>query len=109
MLKKVVSILLAVSMILSLVCISYAADGEDGTNLETLKALQIVRGYDKQETKTFSKMTKAAFITFLMNMTDDEKYSGAYDTDALKRAEELEIIDSAASVGEEDVLKAMKQ
>ena len=106
MLKKVVSILLAVSMILSLVCVSYAADGGDGTSLETLKALQIVRGYDKQETKTFSKMTKAAFITFLMNMTDDEKYSGAYDTDALKRAEELGIIDSAASVGEEDVLKS---
>ncbi len=106
MLRKIVSLMLVLSMVFSLAAFTAAASDDTASSaLDELKALGIVRGYESYEAKTFSVMPKAAFITFLMNMTDDEKYSGSYDVNALERAEQLGIINSAASVAESETLK----
>lgn len=105
MLRKFVSLMLVLSMVLSLSAFTAAADDTASSALDELKALGILRGYESYEAKTFSVMPKAAFVTFLMNMTEDEKYSGSYDVNALERAEQLGIINSASSVSESDTLK----
>lgn len=107
MLKRILSVLIVMSMLFSLVCINASAADyvTENTQLDVLKALEIVKGYGSDETKAFSVMKKSTFISFLLNMTEGGKYSAGYDADALKEAESLGIIAKAADVSDTDTLK----
>lgn len=106
MLKRILSVLIVLSMLLGLVSINVAAADyiSENTQLDVLKALEIVYGYDSEETKAFSVMKKSTFINFLLNMTEGAKYTADYDTSALEQAKSLGLIDSAAGVSDSDVL-----
>lgn len=73
--------------------------------LATLKGLQIVIDYEMGERAPFDIAKKYTIINFLMNMVDDEHFGGEYNETALKKAESLGVIDSAAAVSEGDKLK----
>ena len=106
MLRKLISVLIMMSMLLSLVCVNVNASGylAENTQLDVLKALEIVHEYS-EEASAFSVMKKSTFINFLLNMKDGGKYTGVYNADALNEAQAMGIIDSANGVAESDTLK----
>lgn len=106
MAKKIICILISVSMLLSMVCVSAApaAFAVDDTKLDALKALEIVNGYETED-KLLDIMEKSTFINFLLNIMYGGKFSALYSEEALKMAEGLKIIDNAEAVRTGDTLK----
>jgi len=104
--KRIISVLVILATLFSFVCVNVSATDyiAENTQLDILKALEIVNGYESDEDKAFSKMTKSTFINFLLNMIEGGKYTAGYDTDALAQAQQLGLIDSASAVGENDIL-----
>lgn len=106
MLKKIVSVFIITTMLLSLFSVtSGAMETKKGDSyIETLKGLGIVREYEN-EGKLFETMQKSTFINFLLNIAYDNKYTAEYSEEALKTAEAMGIIDNFASVSASDTLK----
>ena len=106
MLKRVICILISLSMLMGMTCVNAASDSLaiDETRLSVLKTLEIVNGYETED-KTLDKMSKSTYINFLLNMIYGGKFQGGYDEEALKIAQDMKIIDSAASVSKDDTLK----
>lgn len=106
MIKRVICILISLSMLLSLNFVNVFAKSADidETRLSALKGLGIVKNY-QDETKMFEPMNKGTFISCLLNLIYDGKFQTGYDEEALKTAEALKMINDAASVSEDDVLK----
>ncbi len=103
--RKIISILVALATLFSLLVVQVSAADyiAENTQLDVLKALEIVNGYE-DESKAFSKMSKATFINFLLNMIEGGKYTAAYDSNALLQAEQLGLIESASAVSQSDTL-----
>ncbi|MBR5152757.1 MAG: hypothetical protein IKW60_04435 [Clostridia bacterium] len=104
--RKIICILVALATLCSLMVVQVSAADyiAENTQLDVLKALEIVNGYEN-ENQAFSKMNKATFINFLLNMMEGGKYTAAYDGDALLQAEQLGLIETASAVGQSDVLR----
>ena len=105
MVKRIICVLISVSMLLSMLCVSGASASftADDTRLDALKTLEIVNGYETED-KLLDIMRKSTFINFLLNIMYGGRFGAAYSEEALTLAQELKIIDNAQAVKPADTL-----
>lgn len=100
--KRILSLTLALVLMLSLCCISYANSEwseETEKNYEVLRALRIVNLRDKGvytgaqgEADVFRNLSKTAFINYICNISQDYGFTDEYNEDAIRIAEGAGII-----------------
>ncbi|HIT85787.1 MAG TPA: hypothetical protein IAA60_07785 [Candidatus Ornithomonoglobus intestinigallinarum] len=84
---------------------------EAQTELEILKSLGIVNGYEDKETENNSVMSKCTFVNFLLNITDGGRYGSTYDPEAIEQAKQRGILAQSSVVSADQPLiyeEAMK-
>ncbi len=107
MLKRVLSLVLALMLALSVVTVSYAAEDGWTDDLEfkyhVLSELGIVHADNMGGYAVFRDLSKNSFINFICNMYADYGYSAEYSADAIATAENMGIIHK----GQDDLYKPL--
>jgi len=104
--KRIVSILLALSLCLSVFCISYAEteiDLEVDRKFRVLNQLHIINEREPGDYGVYRNMSKSAFINFICNILGDYGYTEVYDDEAITFAEGMGLIHA----GQDDLHKPL--
>lgn len=104
--KKLLCLMISVILALSTTVI-YAAGGEtekSDADLLLLQELNILCTEENETVTMGAEVSKSTFVNCLVNLVANEAYGLAYSSEALKKAENLGIIVSAADVDSSQIL-----
>ncbi len=106
MIKRIIGILLAMSLCLSNFCVSYAeteVDLEISRRFRVLNQLHIINERQQGDYGVYRNMSKSAFINFICNILGDYGYTEVYDETAIELAESFGLIHE----GQDDLYKPL--